>query len=272
MNISILGKFVACSKPYRAILVLFPLVALLSLGSPGCSCEKDNATVARVEKEEISAGDLEAMYNLGNISVGEAGERWIDEQVLAHHARSSDLIDRKRINFMLGQYEQQLMAYLLLDSLLQQRFQVTNDQIEQFYHDHQEEYLFKEDAALVIHLVFQQEELARTALAELTAKANSRDSVLSFYNYDYRLAYRGSLLPELESALFAAQIGSFTGPLTTDFGYHLFFLEHLYRRDDQIPLRFVEKSILYRLYQMQLPLSQTTILDSLREVLHVEVY
>lgn len=232
----------------------------------------EEQALARVESQTVTLDDLKKESYLNYFSLGESAEHWIDEQVLLHHAKNSDFIDRSRLATRLNEHEQQVVAGLLIDSLLQRYIQIDPELIREYYINNIHDFQFQDSAALVTHLGFHRLDTAKEALEILRMSRSARDSLLSLYNFDRQLVYRRRTIPALDQAIFSAEIDRFYGPLVTDFGYHLVVVEHFYEQGHTIPFSLVRKHIYERLFQMQLPLARSTILDSLREMLDVEVY
>ncbi len=172
----------------------------------------------------------------------------------------------------LNEHEQQVVASLLIDSLLQRYIQIDPELIREYYINNIQDFKFQDSAAQVIHLGFYSLDTAKDAIEILRTSRSSRDSLLSLYNFDRHLVYRRRTIPVLDRAIFSAEIDRFHGPLVTDFGYHLVLVEHFYEQGHTIPFSLVRKNIYEHFFQQQLPLARSTILDSLREMLDIEVY
>ena len=114
--------------------------------------------------------------------------------------------------------------------------------------------------------------MANNALDMISRSALERDSVLNSYNYDRQLVHRGRIMPVLSEEIFSAEENRFYGPIETEYGYHIFMVERFFNPGETKPFILVRKRIYEKLFQMRLPLARSAILDSLREVLDVEVY
>jgi hypothetical protein len=242
----------------------------------GVSCSRsdqvEDPPIARVEDASLTLDDLNKQTVYSNFSFGETAERWIDEQVLAQHAEKSGIIDSRSFITKLEDHERQLIAHILLDSLLRRHIQIDQEQLREYYANNLPEFQLPDEAALVIHIGFRRQEDANRALDMLNQSALERDSVLSQYNYDHQLVQRSRIVPVLSEEIFRADVDRFYGPVETEFGYHVIMVERFFRLGETIPFILVRKQIFERLFQMRLPLARSAILDSLREVLDVEVY
>ena len=249
------------------------LVFIISLYANSCSLPKtDKATLlARVEKHSITRDDLYDQSGVNYISPGEIIERWIDDEVLIHHARGSSIVDQRIIDHLVDEYRQRVSAQLFLDSLILRRTQVTRDGARDYYYDNLKEFQFSDDAAEVIHISFQQLDDAQDAFHILNTTTMTSDSLLRSYNYDHQIVHRRRLIAVLDEAIFSAAPGNLMGPLTSEFGFHLIRVIRHFSAGEPIPIELVQTKIINRLFQKQLPVIRTTVLDSLREVTDVEI-
>lgn len=251
------------------------LLVILSLFlSASCSRSDpvEDRPIARVEEESLTLHDLNQETEYNYFSFGETAERWIDEQVLLHHAERTRIVDHQSLLAELKEHEYQLIAHMLLDSLLDRHIQIDQEQLREYYANNLQEYRITEDAALVTHIGFRRYEEAQSTLEMLNNSATSQDSILNHFNYDYQLVHRSRIIPALGEEIFQAEENQFNGPIKTEFGYHVFMVERFFRAGETTPFILVRRQIYEKLFQMKLPLARSAILDSLREVLDVEVY
>lgn len=251
-----------------------PLAPMLALVALSCSTgDSDTAPLlARVENQTMT---LESIYEQSGInfwSLGESTERWIDEQVLLNHASALSPADRRRFSRTLEAHQQLIRAQMVLDSLIRQRMQITDDDIGAYYEANAPDFQFTDDAAEVIHIGFLQLDAAHAAFESLGPGPPPADSLLNPYNYDHRLVYAQRLIPELDQAIFTPSVNRLQGPVESEYGYHLFWVVRRFSAGQLIPLELVQTQIINHLFQQQLPLVRTAVLDSLREVTDVEIY
>ncbi|MEE9161429.1 MAG: hypothetical protein V3U35_00525, partial [Candidatus Neomarinimicrobiota bacterium] len=102
----------------RPVLALTPYLAVMLLSTCSRPAREQEPPLARVESRTITSSELKQGSRLNYLSLGEAAEHWIDDQVLLNYAQTSDLVDRHMLDRRLKDHQQQLLAALLLDSLL----------------------------------------------------------------------------------------------------------------------------------------------------------
>ncbi|UCH10213.1 MAG: hypothetical protein JSU61_13610 [Fidelibacterota bacterium] len=192
--------------------------------------------------------------------------------MLLQHAEQSGIVDYRSISADLREQERQLIARMLLDSLLSKHIQIDQEHLREYYANNIQDFRLANDAALVTHIGFRRYDEANSTVEVLKNFATNRDSVLNHYNYDHHLVHRGRIVPALGEEIFKAEVNRFYGPIQTEFGYHVFMVERFLRAGETTPFILVRRQIYEKLFQMKLPLARTAILDSLREALDVEVY
>ena len=257
---------------FAAILIALLIALLLSLGIFSRQAKDDELPLASVEGLTVTLNDLKEESLLNHFSLGEAAERWIDEQVLLQHANRSKPYDRSLLSARLRAYERQVIAGLVIDSLLLRYIQLNPESIREYYINNLHDFQFQDSAALVIHLGFNSLDQAKGTLEVLRSSPSFLDSLSNQYNFDRQIVYRHRLLPVLDRAIFTADANQFYGPIATDFGCHVFLVERFFSRGHTIPFSLAKKYIYELSFQQQLPLARSTILDSLREMLNIEVY
>ncbi|UCH63212.1 MAG: peptidyl-prolyl cis-trans isomerase [Fidelibacterota bacterium] len=257
---------------FSAVLIVLLVALVLFLVNFSGQSKGGDSPLARVEDLTITLNDLKEVSLLTNFSLGETAERWIDEQVLLEHAKVSRPYDRSLSSSRLRAYERRVIAGMVIDSLLMRYIKIDPESIREYYVNNLHDFQFQDSAALVIHLGFTSIEHARVALEALRSSPSFLDSLSDRYNYDRQIVYRRRFIPVLDRAIFAATENQVYGPIASDFGYHVFLVERFFNRGHTIPFSLVEKHIYEHTFQQQLPLARSTILDSLRETLDIEVY
>ncbi len=254
-----------------------PLLLLLSVCTSflflaGCTEKKPGTPVARVEESIVTEADLASSTNLNFYSRDEAARRWLESRILLEHAKRNGRVNRKALSVISDRNDEILTVQLLIDSLLIHTIRITEEDIQGYYAENQDQYLFKNRAALVLHIGYSFQEQADSTIERLRNLVGTPDSLLSTLNFDRQIVYLGRLIPVLDDAIFQARANTYVGPVESDFGYHIFLVEHFFDKDESIPIELVTKQISQRLFEQRRSITRAAIIDSLREVLNVEVY
>lgn len=260
-----------CFRRHAGLPVFCSCLLMLLLASCAPNGGEADKPVARVEDRTLSTSELKASTNLNISSLGESAEDWINEAVLTHHAGESDYSLGEALEKRLHAYQQRLLGNLFLDSLLANYTVVHPETARVYYANNIDAYQFQEDAAIVLLFGFRHLEAAESALSQLTSSRANIDSVMESYHYNQQLVRKGYLMPLLEESIFSAALNTFSGPVQSEFGYHIFIVRRFFRQGDTIPYAFVRKNIYEKLLQRQLPLARLAVLDSLREVTDIDI-
>lgn len=255
-------------RPFVLLLSVFISFLLLA----GCMEKKTGPPIARVEKSIVTEADLASSTNLNFYSKDEAARRWLENRILLEHAKKSGLVNRKALSIISDRNNELLTVQLLIDSLLVRTIQITEEDIRGYYAGNPDRYLFEDRAALVLHIGFSFQEYADSTIELLKNLVGTPDSLLATLNFDRQIVYFGRLIPVLDDAIFLARANTYVGPIESDFGYHIFLVEHFFDKNESIPIELVTKQISQRLFEQRRSITRAAIIDSLREVLNVEVY
>ena len=244
--------------------VLFLLVA--------CSKQSDLGPQvrARVEDRLLLESELRSLQGYSLLPDEELIHRWMNRQILLSRASKDNLLDLKGLSSKMARFSSRLESQLYLDSLTRRYFRPTKSDLLAYYDEHPELFTFRRESARIILVSFIKLEEARAALRQLRT-ASTRDSVLAFFNYDQLFVGRDQLIPELNEAVFSAQPGSIVGPVSSEFGSHLVFVESRYSQGEKIPFELTLDMVAEHLLQLQIHAIQSSIIDSLSELLDVEV-
>ena len=205
-------------------------------------------------------------------TVSELADQWINRQVLDYHSRRYDSPPVHRMKALAEDLVLRLRARSFLDSLVRQRIPITDASIEAYYAENADLFLLESPAAFVVHLGFTRESDAVAAAETLAVVQAPTDSLLLGYNVDLRLVRSGQILPELDAAIFGAELGEMTGPVISQIGYHLILVNQVFNAGDMLPVDLVRNDIVNRLIARRWQTEEAAVLDSLRGVTSIEVF
>ena len=240
----------------------------LALALAGCGENRSGNTVAKVEKRALKLNEL--TYP-ADAQTAEAIENWINNEVLLYHSGR-----QKGVNFPYTQagdlFSQRLRARAFLDSLVRSRIQLSDSSVAEYYRQHPDEFAATGRSAHIIHIGFFKEKEAVAARAALAGVTSATDSLWLGYNRDEKLVVEGRLHPELGQRIFSAALHRITGPVASEFGFHLLFVVRRFDSGDQLPFEMVQKKVIHRMLLQAWPAMEAAVLDSLREEIDVEIF
>jgi len=238
---------------------LFVLLLIVA----GCGDEKAEEAdiVARVNEVYITNSFLDEASSQQTSEEVRAAlkrkimEKWIEDEIIYQSALNEGL--------SLSDYEQeQVMAYRkriiiekYLEKHLNRSYRVLDQEVEDYYKQHEQEYVWKEDHVHLVHLVLDNDD--RVIRAEI---ANSKDllEVIKKNFFDQNstperpigdLGYIPlTVLPDkLAAKIKSMRTGTIQGPIRTDYGYHYIQLMDLQKADRIKPLDIVKSEIIERI-------------------------
>jgi peptidyl-prolyl cis-trans isomerase C len=153
--------------------------------------------------------------------------RWIETEILHQEALRRGLGNDPRVRARLRSLEQEFLADHLAFIELRERTIVTEEEIEDYFGTHENEYLYEYH---VRHVLVSSREEAEE-VKELLER-NSFAWVANRYSIDPvarrggDLGYltKGNMIPEFEDVVFAMEPGEVSGIVQSDFGYHIIML------------------------------------------------
>jgi peptidyl-prolyl cis-trans isomerase C len=174
------------------------------------------------------------MSNLGQnaqyFQGAEGRKRLIDELVM-HELLFSDAVARNLEN------DEEFIAVMenMKKSMLQQyalrkmfkEITVSEEEIKDFYEKNKDTFI-TEEMVSASHILVDTEEKANDVLEEITDGMSFADAAAQFSSCPSKQAGgalgkfgRGQMVQEFEDAVFSMQVGEISGPVKTQFGYHI---------------------------------------------------
>ncbi len=224
---------------------LFLFTGLLAAG-----CRKaEGPTIATVGSSRITGDDLRmrlvgAPNAYRQYAASPEGRRqflnlMIREKILLEEAKSLGITRDSTFKAALAKYkaesDQRVKDYedtLLVESALRRlrsgTLAATDTDVEKFYNDHLSDYA-KPVEVTASHILVSSEGEAQMVLSRLKdkepfdrlAKSVSKDPATAVRGGKLAPFRRGMLVPEFEAAVFPLKVGAISGPVKTQFGFHI---------------------------------------------------
>lgn len=236
-------------------------MAILTPGDLGNTVNAQPAgqVLAQVGGKPITEGDvtrfIQAMGRNGQAYNNPKGRAAVLEQMIAQRLF---LLDAQRNLYerepafkaqLAAVKEQLLMEYAITKCI--QSVRVTEEEVRAYYDAHKDD-LQAEESVNASHILVDSEEKANSILADIRAGKISFEDAARQYSTcpsgkqggslgDFA---RGQMVPEFDQAVFALQEGELTGPVKTQFGYHLIRMN---KKNEATPISYAD--IREELYQ-----------------------
>ncbi len=195
----------------------------------------ENKTIAIVNSNEIRESDLQALVkNLGQNAAyfqGPDGRKKLIDELVMHELMYSDAVekgldnDEEFIEVMNTMKKSMLQQYNLRKMF--NEITLSDEELKEYYESHKDMFV-TEEMVKASHILVDSEEKANEILEDITDGLSFEDAATQFSSCPSKQAGgalgqfgKGQMVPEFEEAVFSMQVGEISGPVKTQFGYHL---------------------------------------------------
>jgi peptidyl-prolyl cis-trans isomerase C len=200
-------------------------------------------------------------------------ERWINTELLYQEAVRRGLGDDPRVRLRLEEFEREYLADHLVYLELRGRTRVTERDIDDFFSEHRDEYLYEYRVSHILVNTLEEAEKVKKLLEKRSfswvANHHSIDPVAR-RGGDLGYLTKGNMIPEFENVIFSMKPGEVSDIVKSDFGYHIIKLVGMREALVKVSLDEVRQSIMNKLVIEKRERAYREFLDSLREELGVE--
>lgn len=198
---------------------------------------ENNKVLAKVENREVTQEDVNFFLqnldpqNASQFQSPEGQKRLLTElihQELFYLEAKKQKLDRnqafiKSLEQLKENYLKQFAITQLLTSV-----SVTEDEIESYYKEHQDQFITPKSVQAK-HILVEKEEDARKIFQEIKEGSIHFEEAAKKYSTcpskarggDLGYFHRGQMIPEFEEAAFHMEKGAISEPVKTQFGYHI---------------------------------------------------
>jgi peptidyl-prolyl cis-trans isomerase C len=157
-----------------------------------CSCFRKSEKVtfvARVNNQYLTpervTGSFSAVFRGSDAQTRDFVTQWVNSALLYEEAKAQGLDRSTQVNETLEEMKKQLAVNQLLETEVygNERAAITDDEVEVYYHQHQDLYLLAEDLAKVRFVLFANRDAA-SRLRSVLAKGKSWDEALQSLSGD----------------------------------------------------------------------------------------
>lgn len=168
-------------------------------------------------------------------------DRWVVTQLLYEEALKTGAGNEADIEMQLEQHKKDLIADRLIQSVIEERAVVTEDEVRAYYDEHREEY---QKEYRVSHILVNTPEDAEKVKSLLGSKSftylQGRYSIDKHSRGGGDLGYlsKGNMVPEFEEVVFDMDTGDVSDVIESEFGYHIIKITDI--RDARVKLEFAD--------------------------------
>ncbi len=202
-------------------------------------------------------------------------ERWVNAELLYQEAVRRGLGDDPRIQSRLRALEREYLADHLVYLELRERTRVTEQEIENYFDAHRDEYLYEYRVSHILVNTLDEAENVKELLKQQSfswvANRHSVDPVAKGGG-DLGYLTKGDMIPEFENVVFTMKPGEVSDIVRSDFGYHIIKLVGTREALVKVGLDDVRQDIMNMLVIEKRERAYREFLDSLIATQDVEYY
>lgn len=205
------------------------------------ACSKDGgqkSVVAKVGATAITQEDVSKEMNAlpaqiqGMFQGPEGGSRFVDElvkkEILYQEAKKKGLENNPEYKKKVEDFRKLTLISTLLEKEIEDKAKVTDKDIKDYYDANKKNFMSNNEVR-ASHILVKSEEDAVKILDQIKkggnfakiAKASSLDAGSAKNGGDIGFFSRGQMVPEFERAAFSLKVGEVSGPVKTQYGFHI---------------------------------------------------
>lgn len=234
--------------------------------------------LASIDGQTITLGEFNQLWEQipenykPQLTKSKVLDQMISEKLLIQEAKNIGLEKDKDVFEQIKKITEQILVQAFLQKEILDKVQVNDEEIEEYYKENQDKFTEKEQVHL-FNILVETEEKAQEILKELktgkdfteVAKENSIGPSAS-QGGDLGYLSKGTIIPEIEEAVFALEVEELSQVVKTDFGFHV--LKITDKKPETIKtLEEVKEDII----QILLPTKQKEAFENLLEELKSKV-
>lgn len=170
-------------KKLLIILINF-LLTLIILSCQPKSENRENV-IAQVNDAHITLEDLESKIPEGTSEeiklalMRQYMEQWVEEEIFYQTAQNENLEYTQVELRLIKDYKRRLLIQRFIDSKINKNYRILDKEIEDYYRQHKEEFVWNEDNVHLIHLVIENRE--NDIFAEIRKSKDLLEIIKSYY-------------------------------------------------------------------------------------------
>lgn len=227
-----------------------------------CSSDKqENKVVVKIDKEELTLDMLKEMIpfqyksSLTHEQIQTYIDMWVAQELMYKEAVQQGLHRQDKLFKALKKAEKDFLVESLLDSLIQKKITISEEEAREYYERNQDNYLTETTEIRALHILVETLQESYEVRNRLSAgedfKTVAQDVSLDFKrNQRIETGYfsEEDVVPEISRIIFRYRTGSTSRALKSQFGYHIFrILEkrnpNSIRNFDEVKAKIVEKLV-----------------------------
>ncbi|MEA3454517.1 MAG: peptidyl-prolyl cis-trans isomerase [Candidatus Caldatribacteriota bacterium] len=154
-------------------------------------------------------------------------DQMISEALLIQEAKTKKLEEDEKVAEQIKKMTEQILVQALIQKDILDKVQVNDEEVEKYYETNKDNFTEKEQAHL-FNILVKTEEEAQDILKQLNAGEDFSEIAKTkstgpsaTQGGDMGFISKGAIIPEIDKAVFALEIGELTDIIKSDYGFHI---------------------------------------------------
>lgn len=194
------------------------------------------------------------------------------EQLIGFHlfskmAEENKIKESREYKETLAKMENELASHMAATSVID-KVTLTEEEAKAYFDANPNQFI-SEKQVRAKHILVEKEVQAKEILSEIKARKSFEDAAKEYSTCPSKekggdLGYfkKGQMVPEFEKAAFEAAVGELTGPVKTQFGYHLILVEDK-KEEQAVSFEDIRENLMEKLLNQK---KQAVYLDKVKEL------
>jgi len=182
-------------------------------------------------------------------------DNWIEDEIFRQTALEEGLTLSEKEKDMIKNYERSVLVQKFLESRLKDQYRILDQEIEDYYDKHRNEFIWDDDYVHIIHLVMENDDVAikseirnsKSLMDVIKKNFLDQQSTPERPIGDLKYQKLNEFPAEIVRRLKNMKTGNISGPVRTKFGYHYFQLLDNQKKGKIKELDIVRNEIVARL-------------------------
>lgn len=191
--------------------------------------------LAVVNGKEITKEEVQAFINMmgqqgmqfnNPEGINKVADELVNQELFYLDAKTNKLDENEEYLKEVERIKESTLKQFAVNSFLQ-GIEISEEDIEEYYESHKDHFK-KQEMVGASHILVEEEELANKVLEEINGGKDFAEAATEYSTCPSKEKggslgqfSRGQMVPEFEEAAFNAEIGKVTGPVKSQFGYHI---------------------------------------------------
>ncbi len=206
--------------------------------------------------------------------------KWVDDEILYQAALDDGMQLDEKEQFLVDKYSKSLLIQRYLSLKIDRNYRISQKEIEDYYKEHNKEFVFKEDVVRIVHLLMEQRD---NAIFNEIRESKSLLEIIKKYYFDNKstterpngdLGYISvSALPsDFMKVIKRMKTGAISSPISSDQGYHFIQLIERQKKGNIKDQEIVQDKIILRLKKEKRQMELERLLKDLKDKSQIQTY